>query len=231
MSKLTDTDSSSSKTHYVERRIVGHGGELLLRIPVLSVESTSVPSVTKESSQPNTMLITDSPLLGSNEGLLPGESISSTCYQKQTDGKSYAQNVTMLKQGERMSEGKKFDDQKPPMELLSTIALVEAAKVMGKGKEKYGAQNWRSGLHWSRVVGAAYRHLSAFNAGEDKDPETGLSHIAHLLCCAMFLLEYSVTHPDLDDRYKPNHIKLAEKFMKENKELMEDLADPRETYL
>jgi len=76
------------------------------------------------------------------------------------------------------------------------------AKVMGKGKDKYGAQNWRAGLQWSRIIGAAFRHLSAFNNGEDLDQETGLSHIAHLGCCAMFLLEYIKTHPELDDRYK-----------------------------
>jgi len=42
----------------------------------------------------------------------------------------------------------------------------------------------------------------AFNDGEDKDPESGLSHLAHSLCCLMFLLEFEKTHPELDDRYK-----------------------------
>ncbi len=100
-------------------------------------------------------------------------------------------------------KGVKYDDNKPAMELLSSKALIEIAKVMGKGKEKYGSDNWRNGLAWRRVIGAAYRHLSAFNDGEDLDPETGLSHIAHLGCCALFLLEYIQTHPELDDRYKP----------------------------
>lgn len=98
--------------------------------------------------------------------------------------------------------GKKFDSGKPRMELLSTKALRKTARVMSHGASKYGDQNWREGIEWSRLIGAALRHLTAFNDGEDLDPETGESHIAHLACCTMFLLEYIETHPEYDDRYK-----------------------------
>ena len=53
-----------------------------------------------------------------------------------------------------------------------------------------------------RPLAAAMRHIMAFNDGEDKDPESGLSHLAHAACCIMFLLEFEKTHPELDDRYK-----------------------------
>lgn len=105
-----------------------------------------------------------------------------------------------------MSKGKKFDQDKPRMDLLDTEALIQIAKVMGMGAKKYGDHNWRGGLAWSRVVGAAMRHLTAFNNGEDTDPESGLSHIAHLGCCAMFLLNYIKTHPEMDDRYKKEEL-------------------------
>lgn len=98
--------------------------------------------------------------------------------------------------------GKKYDDGKVPLDLLSSVALEEIAKVMAFGKKKYAAHNWRGGLAWSRVIGAALRHVMAFNRGEDKDPETGLSHLAHAGCCILFLLEYEKTHRELDDRYK-----------------------------
>lgn len=99
-------------------------------------------------------------------------------------------------------KGLKYDQGKPPMDLLSAKALTEIAKVMGFGATKYSANNWRNGIQWSRIIGAALRHIEAFNDGQDKDPETGLSHIAHASCCLMFLLEYEQTHPELDDRYK-----------------------------
>jgi len=98
--------------------------------------------------------------------------------------------------------GKKYDDGKPMMDLLSPIALTEIAKVMTLGANKYGKHNWRSGLSWCRVLAALLRHVLAFLGGEDKDPETGLSHLAHAGCCIMFLLDYEVTHKDCDDRFK-----------------------------
>lgn len=104
-----------------------------------------------------------------------------------------------------MSEGKKFDSGKAPMELLSHHALVEIAKVFGHGAEKYGRFNYKNGLEWGRVIGAAYRHLGAFNAGEDLDAESGLSHLAHLGCCVIMLLDYIKEHPELDNRYVKKH--------------------------
>jgi hypothetical protein len=45
-------------------------------------------------------------------------------------------------------------------------------------------------------------HLWAFWKGEDIDPETRLSHLASALFNISALLEYTETHPDLDDRHK-----------------------------
>lgn len=97
----------------------------------------------------------------------------------------------------------KFDQDKMPMHLLSNEALLQTAAVLKFGANKYAEHNWRKGFQWSRPLSAAMRHIHAFNAGEDKDPESGLSHLAHAACCIMFLLEFEKTHPELDDRYKP----------------------------
>lgn len=97
----------------------------------------------------------------------------------------------------------KYDDGKVPLNLLSREALEQTAKVLAFGAEKYAEHNWRRGFAWSRPMAAAMRHLQAFNDGEDKDPESGLSHLAHAMCCIMFLLEFEKTHQELDDRYKP----------------------------
>lgn len=97
----------------------------------------------------------------------------------------------------------KFDQDKLPLHLLSTEAMNQTAAVLQFGADKYAAHNWRKGFAWSRPLSAALRHITAFNAGEDKDPESGLSHLAHAACCIMFLLEFEKTHRELDDRYKP----------------------------
>jgi hypothetical protein len=98
--------------------------------------------------------------------------------------------------------GKKFDNEKPRWELLPSAPLGAIASVLTFGAKKYDAHNWRGGIEYSRLIGAAYRHLSAFNDGEDIDPESGLSHLAHLGCCVLFLLEQEAKGTGLDDRYK-----------------------------
>lgn len=96
----------------------------------------------------------------------------------------------------------KHDKEKVRLELLSPIAMTEIAKVLTFGASKYADHNWRNGFKWSRLIGAALRHIFSFLNGEDKDPETGLSHLAHAGSCIMFLLEHEIRHKELDDRYK-----------------------------
>ncbi len=99
--------------------------------------------------------------------------------------------------------GLKLDQDKPDMSLLSPIALERITEVLNFGKKKYAAHNWRKGIVYSRLLAALLRHVFSYLKGEDKDPESGLSHLAHAGCCVMFLLEFETTRKDLDDRYKP----------------------------
>lgn len=95
----------------------------------------------------------------------------------------------------------KFDGEKPRMDLLDRYAIEQLASVLTFGAKKYAAHNWRKGLQYSRLVAAAMRHIQAFNDGEDNDPESGLSHVAHAMCCMMFLLGTINHRPDMDDRW------------------------------
>jgi len=98
-------------------------------------------------------------------------------------------------------EGKKFDQQKTRLDLLPLRALEETGKVLTYGAQKYGVNNWRAGMGWSRMFGACMRHLYSYWNGEDRDTETGLSHLAHAACCLLFVLEYEITKTGTDDRY------------------------------
>jgi ribosomal protein L32 len=40
-----------------------------------------------------------------------------------------------------------------------------------------------------RYFDAAQRHIWAWKAGEETDSETGASHLAHAICCLMFIME------------------------------------------
>lgn len=98
--------------------------------------------------------------------------------------------------------GIKHDEQKSRIDLIDADFLEDVGHVLGFGAQKYNPHNWRGGLHYSRCIGAAYRHLGRINMGEDIDPESGLPHVAHLACCVMFLHFMIKNRPDLDDRYK-----------------------------
>lgn len=86
--------------------------------------------------------------------------------------------------------GLKFDGGKPQMRLLPPVAMLEMAKVMTFGAEKYEADSWRQveGAN-ERYLDALGRHYNAWCRGEEVDDESGLSHMAHIMCNAAFLLE------------------------------------------
>lgn len=56
------------------------------------------------------------------------------------------------------------------------------------GAEKYGENSWRTlPDYWKRYKAALLRHLTAIDNGELIDAESGLPHIDHVLCNAVFL--------------------------------------------
>lgn len=100
------------------------------------------------------------------------------------------------------SKGLKFDAEKPRVDLLPTFPLMQVAKVLTFGANKYAADNWRAGISYRRLYAATLRHLFAWNDGEDLDPETQLNHIDHAICELLFLRQMIESKPELDDRYK-----------------------------
>ncbi len=96
----------------------------------------------------------------------------------------------------------KNDIDKVPLELIPEEAMEEVARVLKFGKDKYGRDNWRRGMDWTRLIGASKRHIAAFNKGEDLDPESNLSHLAHAVCCLLFIIQYQTMGAGVDDRYK-----------------------------
>lgn len=87
------------------------------------------------------------------------------------------------------------------MDLLPPEALEQVANVLTFGAKKYDRGNWSKGIVYSRILSATLRHITKFMAGEDIDPESGLSHIAHACCNMMFLLHFIRYGKDLDDRW------------------------------
>ena len=94
----------------------------------------------------------------------------------------------------------KDDNTKTRYDLLPPELLEETAKVLTFGAQKYSAHNWAQGASWSRYFSAMMRHMWAWWRGEDNDPETGFSHLAHAACCLSFLIAYQRRGLGEDDR-------------------------------
>ena len=92
---------------------------------------------------------------------------------------------------------------KAPMWLLPPVALEQTAWVAKLGAEKYGPFNWRkTGVCATTYVSAIMRHLNAWRDGEDLDPESGISHIAHIATSCNILMDAAACGTLQDDRNK-----------------------------
>lgn len=117
--------------------------------------------------------------------------------EKQRNAKAHRSSVRTKKN----EPGLKYDAGKPPMGLLSRVALEQEAQVLAFGADKYGAQNWRKGISLTRLLDAAIRHCVAVANGEYLDPESGLPHMAHARCMLGFALDLHDTTPEFNDLY------------------------------
>jgi len=72
-------------------------------------------------------------------------------------------------------------DAKQPLDLLEHEANLAIAEALHTGAVKYGKKNYRTiPIYASTYAAAMLRHVGAWAAGEELDPESGKSHLAHV---------------------------------------------------
>jgi hypothetical protein len=90
---------------------------------------------------------------------------------------------------------------KTPLGLIPPFAMEQTALAHKLGAEKYGPFNWRdTGVCVSTYINAIMRHINAFRDGENLDPESGISHLAHIACSCNILLDADYCDTLQDDR-------------------------------
>ncbi len=97
--------------------------------------------------------------------------------------------------GQKGSKPERFD-------LVPWDAMEEVARVYGFGATKYEDHNWLRGYKWSLSIASAFRHLVAMVLGQDRDPESGCLHTAHLAWHALTLTTFILRKLGTDDRYR-----------------------------
>ena len=79
--------------------------------------------------------------------------------------------------------------------------ILDAARVLEFGKEKYAAWNWTRGMKYSVVTGSILRHLwKIMMSSEAIDDESELPHWGHIACNVIFLVHYEDYYKAGDDR-------------------------------
>lgn len=82
---------------------------------------------------------------------------------------------------------KKNDKEKIQPSLIEPEFIEKMAEVLTIGAKKYGLDNWKKCEDKKRYKDALLRHILSYLKGEEKDKETGLSHLHHAACNLMFL--------------------------------------------
>ena len=86
------------------------------------------------------------------------------------------------------------------MDLIPPEAMVALATILSHGADRYSDRNWEKGMKWGRMFAAMMRHAWAWWARDSIDPDSGRSHMWHVLCCAAMLVAYEARGTGEDDR-------------------------------
>ena len=94
-------------------------------------------------------------------------------------------------------KGVKNDSGKSRMSLLPIEPLTEVLTILEFGAIKYEPDNWRYVDNArTRYFDAAQRHILAWWQGEQTDSESGKHHLAHAVCCLVFLMWFDLVGGD-----------------------------------
>lgn len=101
--------------------------------------------------------------------------------------------------------GAKYDTGKLLFRALTrglALPLRAVAAVLTYGAIKYKEDSWQHVPDGkARYESALDRHLNAWKAGEECDAESGLPHLAHAACNALFLLWFDITDGTIKGDY------------------------------
>lgn len=99
-----------------------------------------------------------------------------------------------------LTEGVKYDEGKPRWDLLPYEELSKVVDVLTFGAKKYADDNWKRVPNAkARYIRAGMGHFTKWIRGERCDDETGISHLAHAICCLLFLMWFDRTETNKKD--------------------------------
>ncbi len=98
-----------------------------------------------------------------------------------------------------IGDANKHDGGKLRMDLIPPPALRAIARVLTFGANKYGDNSWQN-VEYTRYIAALLRHFTEYMEDPTKvDPDSGLPHIEHVLCNAVFLATMHEHGKDIEE--------------------------------
>jgi dATP/dGTP diphosphohydrolase len=84
------------------------------------------------------------------------------------------------------NQADRYNDGKRQWGLVHYKSLEPMVEVLEFGSKKYAPDNWKKGLDKREILESMMRHLTALMDGQHDDPESGITHMGHIQCNAMF---------------------------------------------
>lgn len=103
---------------------------------------------------------------------------------------------------EIVQKADRFNEGKPKWSLVHYESLVPMIRVLEFGATKYAPFNWQKPMNTTEILESMQRHLAALFDGEIYDKESGVSHMGHIQCNAMF---YNF-HIERERKLKENNV-------------------------
>mgnify|MGYP003650735245 CR=1 FL=1 len=96
----------------------------------------------------------------------------------------------------------RYNQGKVEWSLVDYKSLEPMVRVLEYGCKKYARNNWRKGMPVTQIIESMLRHTYKLLEGELVDPESGVEHVGHIQCNAMFLAYVLNEKPEFNDLEK-----------------------------
>jgi hypothetical protein len=94
--------------------------------------------------------------------------------------------VPTIQDLDKQEKAARYNAGKPKWSLVHFESLVPMIRVLEYGCIKYAPFNWQKPMDLMEILESMQRHLAALFDGEICDKESGVSHMGHIQCNAMF---------------------------------------------
>lgn len=112
---------------------------------------------------------------------------------------TFLANLKEVEQNKTVKMSQRHNSGKTQVREVDPAFILGIGEVLTKSREKYDAFNWQNPTKLSTPYESLFRHLMAFQMGEDFDKESGKHHLLHCATNLMFMYYHITRNPEFSD--------------------------------